>query len=990
MASITSLRVEAGLPRPRTALVGRDAELTRLQAALRGARLVTLTGPGGAGKTRLAIAAAHQLVGAGGVGWVELAAVADPALVADTVRSVVGVAESAGLDATQAIIEAVGDAEVLVCLDNCEHLVAATAELVDRLLEACPGVRVLATSREPLAVTGEAVWPVAPLAVPTGEEVTAAAVRASAAGHLFELRARAVWPAFELADADAAAAARLCRQTGGLPLALELAAARVRVLSVPQIADGIDALAAPPAARRAGPARQQSLRATLDWSHALLADRERAVLRRLGVFPGSFDLPAAQAVAGIDPVGAGEVLDVLGRLVDRSLLTPQRVGEQMRYRLLAPVRGYARERLAAAGEQDAAADAHLGYYGALAERAEPLVSGPGQAAELDRLELEGNNLRVALACAAAHAPRAVEGVRLAASLWRLCALRGHYTEGRRWLDWAATVEVDAPPALRAKALLASGSLAHLQCDYPAAVRRLEAALQRYRDLDDRAGIAATLQVLGSVARERGRYARAEALHREALQFATVCGDELRVAQCHGYLGFAAWLQGQFDTARDECQQARALFGRIADGEGMVWSLLSLSIVARYRGEPEPAADLLTQARDLSRRLGYREGIAWTAHQLGVLALRRAEPDAELLLREALAGHRTLGDRWRAAAVVEDLARCTLARGEDRLAVSLLAAAATIRAEIGTDIAPCEQPDHDQAETSLRERLTAEEFAGAWAHGQATPLGDLLTDNVMSPSPASPIAPAEPARAERLRIRALGEATVYHGDQPLTPAEWGYGKPRELLFLLLSSPPRTKVEIGRAIWPDLDDGQLRNAFHTALRDLRRALGDPGWVRFAAGRYSLDRARDHRCDLEIFDEALAAARRAGPADAALPHLRRAIDAYGGEFGAGLPDTGWVLDRRTHYARQYASALAATGRLLAGAGRLPEAVETYRRAVRHDPLDEAAHRQLISALIRTGQAAQAAQTYEALAARLRDELGIAPAAETTALYEKLRRAH
>ncbi|MBO0776291.1 MAG: hypothetical protein J2P34_08240, partial [Actinobacteria bacterium] len=282
----------------------------------------------------------------------------------------------------------------------------------------------------------------------------------------------------------------------------------------------------------------------------------------------------------------------------------------------------------------------------------------------------------------------------------------------------------------------------------------------------------------------------------------------------------------------------------------------------------------------------------------------------------------------------------------------------------------------------------------WAYGQTAALDDLLAEATPPAGTPAGRTASRPdvgrrAPAGGLRIRALGEASVHCGERLLAPADWGWAKPRELLFLLVSSPPRSKADIGLALWPDLDAQQLRNAFHTALRDLRRALGDPSWVVFSAGRYTIDRSRDHWCDLEIFEEALAAARQARPAAAALPHLQRAISAYGGEFGAGLPDAEWLQQRRAGLGRAFSKALAATGRLLISGGRPREAVGVCRRAAGHDPLDEAAHRQLMTALVRSGEAGQAAQVYQQLADRLHTELGIAPAAETRAVYQQLRQA-
>lgn len=392
-------------------------------------------------------------------------------------------------------------------------------------------------------------------------------------------------------------------------------------------------------------------------------------------------------------------------------------------------------------------------------------------------------------------------MRLATGLSRLCTVRGHYREGRQWLDWAATADPQAPAPPRAKALLGSGSLAFLQCDYPAAVRRLEAGLQLYRQIDDRTGVAAVLNVLGSIARERGRYARSEALYQESLQLVSADDDCPRMAQVHGYLGFTAWLQGHWEQAVTETEQSLAAFRDLGDEEGIVWALLSLGTVAQYQGANGRAAELLEQAHRMSGHLGYREGVAWSLHALGLLARRQQEARAEQLLLDALATHRELGDRWRTASVLEDLAGCAVDRGDDRRAVELLSAAAAIRTAIGTDVAPCEWADHERVETTARGRLAEQAFARAWAHGQNATLDELVaraTEDAPLVEPAEPSrrpqrvrAVPPPTHLQPLRIRALGACTVHCGEQLLTTADWGYGKPRELLFLLASSPPLSK-------------------------------------------------------------------------------------------------------------------------------------------------------------------------------------------------------
>ena len=990
-------------PAPRTSLVGRDTAVAEVVAALEGSRLLTLTGPGGAGKTRLALAALDVVRRTGDrpgrqVRWTELGGVHAAALVAETVARTLGAPANAGSTPVDAIVDHLGQAEAVLAIDNCEHIVDACAALADELLDSCPGLRLLATSREPLGVAGEMVWPVPALSLPEVAGATAETVAASAAGQLFEQRARAIVPGFRLDAANADATARLCRRLDGLPLAIELAAARMRVLTVDQIVAGLDdACRLLVGGARTAPARQQTLRAALDWSHDLLTEPERVVFRRLAVFAGSFDLAAAEHVAAGGPIAAADVLDILSHLADRSLVSVQWATPSARYRMLATVREYGRERLAAAGGATSVRRAHLEHYCELAERVEPLLSGPDQVRELDRLETDGNNLRIALAFARAHGETRL-GVRLAAALWRLCYLRGHYREGREWLDWAATADPEAPTGLRAKALRGGGSLAFLQCDYAAAVRRLEASLQLYRDLDDDAGVASVLQVLGSVAREQGRFQRAEALHRESLELFEAAGDSCGVAQAHGYLGFAAWLQQHWAEAAESCGRALREFRALGDAEGIAWSLISLGTVAQYQGEHDRADALLTEAQALAERASYPEGVAWARHELGLLTLRRGPGRtgrAEELLLDSLARHRELGDRWRTASVLADLASAALVADRPQRAGGLLGAAAAIREDIGTVVAPCERADNDAVEERARELLGPDAFSAEWSRGRESTIDDVLAaEGQVLPSSPEPAPDAtgsgreRPAEGVPLRIRMLGAAEVHLGDRQLHAADFGYGKPRELLWLLASTPRQTKEQIGLALWPDLAGGQLRNAFHTALRDLRRALGDPGWVVFNAGGYALDRSRDQWSDLHEFEASLAAARRARPAPDALPHLQRAIAAYGGDFLPEVVDLDWVDTRRGQLRRVYSAALGAAGRLLAASGRYAEAAEVYRTATEHDPLEESSHRHLMSCLVRMGEPARAARLYQDLCTRLRDELGIAPSAETTAVYDRLAR--
>lgn len=998
MAVLTTGRLPVRL----TPLVGREAELGEVTRALAGSRMLTLTGPGGAGKTRLALAVAGALAAGREVAWVEFGPVEDPAIVGQAVAGRLGVPEIPGLDQAGAITAHVlaqfADRPLLVVLDNCEHLAGAIAELSERLLAECPALSVLATSREPLGVEGERSWPVPPL---DGAD----AVR------LFEDRARLVAPSFGVTDANRGEVADVCAKLDRLPLAIELAAARMRILSIRQLAERLnDVFGVLTGGARSAPARHQTLRATLDWSHDLLAADERAVFRRLAVFSGGFTLVAAERVAGFGDLAASQVLDLLAKLADKSLL---RVDKE-RCHLPATIHEYARERLAASGEADQARRAHLAYYTEFAEETGPRVDRATAAeleGELDRLDLEQSNLRTASDFARQTAD-AIAALRIAGQLGRYAYLRGHYQEIRQWMDLAVTIAPAAPEGLRARALLGSGRLAYLQCDYEPAVRRLDAALLLYRSLSDASGIAACLQALGSVAREQGRYTRSAQLHSEARELARACGDERAEASARNYLGFVSWLQGDFELAAAECTAALAMFRVLGDVEGTAWSLISLGVVARCQGDAAAAGALLRESLALSESIGFREGIAWSLEQLGLLELAgggdgpaRRVTRAEETLRRSFETHRELRDRWRMSSLLEDLAAAALsdtaAPAAARRAAVMLGAAHALREAIGTVLAPCERPQHDAVTERARLALGEDAFGEAWRRGlAATDPAALLAEPHAEPHAAPSAAPrAAPSAVQpkpgdsaddagaRLRVRALGTATVELGGVALTAADWGYAKPRELLFLLVTSPPLTREQVGAALWPDLSRRQLGNALHTALRELRRALGDPEWVRYAGGKYCFNRARAHDCDVDTFEAALAAAAgRARPAEAALPDLQHAIAAYGGDFLAGMSAGEWAQARRDELRRRFESALLAVGRLQAAAGRYQAAVTAFRRAIEHEPLNESAHRGLMTCWERLGETARAVRHYEDFAALLREQVGVPPAGETTELYKRL----
>jgi predicted ATPase/DNA-binding SARP family transcriptional activator len=1017
-------------------LVGRERELRAILQALAQGRLLTLTGPGGTGKTRLALATADAAAASyqDGVCWIELAPLNDPEIVGQEVATRLSVPDS-GQDPAAAIAEHVADGQVLLVLDNCEHLAAAVAQLAESLLAACPALTILATSREVLGVEGEQNWPVPPLALPdAGEQVAPDHLADFDALRLFEQRAQLVRPSFRLAADNAAAVLAVCERLDGLPLAIELAAARMRILSIGQLAERLDDMfGVLVGGTRSAPARHQTLRATLDWSYDLLDEEERAVFRRLSAFAGGFGLTAAEQVVAGDDLAAERVLDVLERLADKSLVHVNHAAAEARYHLLGTVLDYAREHLASSpAEEDAARRAHLRYFIGFVQEVAPRIDRGADGVhalerQLDSLDVETPNLRAALYFARQVSDK-VGALQLAGPLGHYAYLRGHYHEVRQWMDAVVTGTGSAPASLRAQALLGSGWLALLQCDYVPAVRRLEAALRVYRELDDQLGVAAALHVLGGVAREQGRYARALELHADSLATAAAAGDRWAIARAHNHLGFVRWLQGDFDAAAGYCTVALTLARELPDVEEIAWALISLGTIARYQGDPSRAATLLAESRALAERVGFREGIAWSLEQLGLLALDRGEADAAQLLHASLVIHHQLRDRWRICSLLDDMAAVAVARGQPALAASLLGTAEALREEIGTVVAPCERALHDQTVASTRSALRAPDFDVAWQQGRLADdeavrdrlarLGDdgqagaqrtadagtaaavappILADALGGGAPAEPAAAPQvkPARVRRpaaitaggvLRITTLGAATVHRGETPVTAADFGYAKPRELLFLLVASPALTRDQLGAALWPDLPPHRLGNALHTGLRGVRRALGDADWIRYSDGRYSFNAAREHDCDVIVFEGALADARRARPAKAALPHLQHALAAYGGDFLAGMNTGIWAEARRAELSRSYESALLAAGRLLVAAGRLLPAAGVFRRAIAHEPLDETAHRELMSCWAQLGETARAVRHYEDLAELLRAQVGVPPAAETTALYRKL----
>jgi predicted ATPase/class 3 adenylate cyclase len=566
------------LPTQLTSFVGRQAELAELGRLLDRERLVTLTGVGGGGKTRLALQAAAERSDAypDGTWWVGLGPLADPSLVPRTVSAALGVREDPGRMVTERLVEYIGEQRLLLVVDNCEHLLDATAELIDALLRACASLSVLTTSRAPLGIDGETTWRVPPLSTPRDGE----SLIGSDAVRLFVYRACKVRPNFALSHDDGSAVAQICTRLDGIPLALELAAARTRVLSPPQIAAALDQRFRLLTSGRRAVGRQQTLLASVEWSYALLTDDERTLFRRLAVYAGGFDLGAAESVCAGEGLHVLQILDLLTALVDKSIVAVGD-GPQARYRLLETLREFGAERLAEAEETDACRDRHLAYYLALAEGLEEETSFAHRGA-LNQIDLERDNLRAALEWATASDARADAALRLVAALTFPWQLRGHYQEGTAWFDRALAVAAPKPPSpVRARALWGRAHLARYANDPACAITAGHAALELARQFRDASLEARALNVVGYMTSlldvddvEAGR-----SLLKESIALARASSDEWCLGDSLQFLAWTFLIQDEHGDARPLFDEALAIGRRRGNRYWEAWHGFGVSAAA---------------------------------------------------------------------------------------------------------------------------------------------------------------------------------------------------------------------------------------------------------------------------------------------------------------------------------------------------------------------------------------------------------------------------
>lgn len=728
-----------GLPLPPEPLLGRDEAVVALANMLTGgARLVTLTGPGGVGKTRLGLAVARAAAAHFAdrlVCFVPLAPLRDHNLVASAIVGALGLREEAGVGPTEVLHAHLADRHQLLLLDNFEHVALAVPLLAD-LLAACPRLVILTTSRSPLHLRGEQLYAVTPLATPDPIPLPVLdALMRSPAVVLFVRQAQAAVPGFALSESNAAAVAAICRRLDGLPLAIELAAARVRTLAPAALLARL-ALALPllTGGARDLPERHQTLRATLDWSHDLLHQGEQAVFRRLAVFAGGCTLEAAAAVCGTGEPLAVELLDWLGALLDQGLvqrtILPEDAEEEPRFTMLETVREYALERLVESGEAETTTRRHAEYYLALGEEAEPHLTSERQVLWLVRLAREHDNMRAALEWSLGEKGESETALRLAAAIWRFWLTRGYAGEGLLWLRraLAAAPANGAAVRERAKALAAASALAHSQGDYAGSVVLTEESLVLWRALEDQAGIAGALGALAMVHKARGDHAAAMRLFEEALARWRALGQDLKVAMTLNNLGATAYDQGDFELFEGYVAESLIIKRALGDRQGIGVALFNLGEGARSRGDFAQARELLAESLTHFRAQRSTPRIAHVLHSLGIVAQGQGDEAASrAALTESLSMFRALGDRGGIALCLEGWALIASARGANRRAARLFGVADSLRATLGFPVAPVDRADYERAVAGVKARLDRETFAAAWTAAQALPLDDVVDE-----------------------------------------------------------------------------------------------------------------------------------------------------------------------------------------------------------------------------------------------------------------------
>jgi predicted ATPase/DNA-binding SARP family transcriptional activator len=719
------LRPRHNLPARLTSFVGRESEKAEIAGMLASARLVTLTGPGGSGKSRLSLEIAHQVLSdfPDGVWLVELAPLTDAALLPHAIASALG-------SMTETLTAYLRSKQLLLLLDNCEHLVDGCARLAHALLAACPGLRILATSREPLHVAGEVTWLVPPLPLPNLEQlpspdelVNVGAVR------LFIERARNVLPSFALNEHNALPVAQICCRLDGIPLAIELAAARITVLSSEGIAGRLDEVFRLLVSHdRISASRHQTLQATLDWSYNLLSEKEQALFRRLSIFSGGFSLEAAEGICPQDDISLAEVLDLLSQLIDKSLVAVQRDEfEGQRYHLLEIIRQYGLELLRLSGEERWARERHLTWYANYAGHAEPELHGSDQVAWIRKLESEHDNFRSALSWWLDHS-EGEAGVQLAGALGYYWYQRSYWSEGSSWLEAVLARDHNPPGRPRTWALFWAAWLVSAQHEFEKGESLLLESYNLSQAISYRHIIAFSFYGRSWLEHWRGNYTQADQLIDSAYSLFEELDDLEGMSLCLNSKGEIARDMGDFPNAAALCEKSLVMSRKLGGPWGIVMGLIALSEISLYQGNTSLARVYAEEALQLNQALGNRRIYSLVLRILGKVAYQQGEFQAAASwLRKAIPIFSEVGDKGFLLICLEQLALVASAQGQAEAAARWLGSIEVLRKAFSLPRRPADRALYEQNVAEIRARLGRDAFDLAWEEGRKMTLEQVIDD-----------------------------------------------------------------------------------------------------------------------------------------------------------------------------------------------------------------------------------------------------------------------